>query len=230
MKKLKFKKKKNPYIHPQDGSELPGVTTILQVFPKPELIGWAVKQTKLGNDLSDIREEATSIGSIAHFIIEAGLKNEDFAIDPEFPAEWRQKGAELADNFFCWWKQEQLTMVESELQIIDEDLGFGGTIDIVASRPGWKGVIDFKSSSGIWKEYYAQVSAYRHLYHKLRGEWIDAVIVRAGKDDSFDDVWLSPAQLDAGEDAFFAAFNFWTTIKSLDNSIPRSTFRRKKAA
>lgn len=229
MKKLSYKRTKKPYIHP-DGHELPGVTTILQVFPKQELIGWAYKLGKEGKSMNDTRDEAMNIGTIAHFIIEATLKGEDFVIDAEFPAAWREKGAELAENFICWWKQEQLNMVESELQIIDEESGFGGTIDIVASRPGWKGVIDFKSSSGVWKEYYAQVSAYRHLYHKHCGEWVDAVIVRAGKDDSFEDVWLSPAQMDAGEDAFFAAFNFWTTIKSLDNSIPKSYFKRKKAA
>ena len=228
MKKLSFKRKKNPYIH-SDGHELPGVTTVLQTFPKPELIAWAHKQGREGNSLADIREEATSIGSIAHFIIEATLKGDDFVIDNEFPAAWRQTGAECAENFMHWWKQEQLTMVESELQIIDHDTGFGGTIDIVASRPGWKGIIDFKSSSGVWKDYYAQVAAYRWLYHEHCGEWVDAVIVRAGKDDSFDDVWLSPTQLDAGEDAFFAAFNFYNAIKSLDNSIPKS-YRRKKAA
>lgn len=189
-----------------DGKRVPGVTTVLGVINKPALLAWA---HKCGLDVQDYRkaaEEAASIGTIAHAMCEAHLR--DMKLDTHnLPPEYVNKAETSFIKFLSWWDSEGLEVVETECAIVSEVWRCGGTCDIIAKDPAGRfWLIDLKTSKGIYDEMLVQTSAYADFYEECRMVPIHKVlIVRIGKDDAGDfdtrEVHNRPEQLAVFEHA-----------------------------
>ena len=60
-----------------------------------------------------------------------------------------------------WWKQAGLTPYRAEQPVWDAELGYAGTIDLLAKDSQDRlGVVDLKSSRGIYDDHHLQVTAY----------------------------------------------------------------------
>lgn len=160
-----------------NGNVAPGVTTILKVVNKPALVGWAVKccaQYLLANlhagevdevqiglladrmkrSYRDVMAEAASIGTIVHAFAERYFKGQK-------PAVPKNKAAlNGVEAFLAWTKEHEVKPVEVEFRVCSLAHGYCGSGDLDAHVDEQRCVIDYKTSSGIWPEYFLQDEAY----------------------------------------------------------------------
>lgn len=151
----------------KDGTIVPSTTTIINMlgWNKNALVAWARREALAGNDPNKVRDKAADIGTIAHYMIECHLKNEE----PDL-SEYAQADIDKAENCFLnyleWEKAHVDEVWHSELQLVSESYKYGGTIDLVGVIDGKPSILDFKSSKGIYPEYKIQIAAYLQLYYE----------------------------------------------------------------
>lgn len=76
-----------------------------------------------------------------------------------------------------WWGKSGLKAVRMEQPVWDSELGYAGTIDLIAEHPEkGLGLIDFKTSKGIYDEHHIQVAAYMHAAQRwAHVKWAEIV-------------------------------------------------------
>jgi len=168
-----------------DGTIVPGVTTVLNLLAKPALIYWAWDLGRQGIDFRKARDKAGDIGTIAHEMIETDIKGGKFD-----PSEYAPNLVEKAENAYLAWLQWQdnfeLTTLGSEIQLVSEKYKFGGTLDwIVKNKDGQIWLIDFKSSKDIYDEMHYQIAAYEQLWNENHPDQTisQCHILRLGKEN-----------------------------------------------
>jgi len=165
----------------KDGTVVAGVTTILGMIAKPALIHWAWNLGVKGEDYRKVRDKAASIGTIGHYLIECHLKK----VTPDL-GNYSKNDIDKAETAFLAYldfeKKHHLKLIASEIQLVSEKYGFGGTVDCYAELDGKKSLIDFKTSNGVWPEMRVQVAAYTELM-KENGYQVDDIhLLRIDKD------------------------------------------------
>lgn len=226
-------------IHLADGTTVnyPSVTTILKVINKADaLIPWAIneamkvlqKRIDSGKPITrqhlgmaksahkDMSETAMSTGTLVHQWIENYLLH-------------KPQGISSFDNtsllnctraWLDWWSEANLTCICPEM-VVHHPLGFAGTLDMVAQdQEGGLLVADWKTSSGIWPEYWLQIAAYAVAWEYLNpGQTIQsAAIVRLPKGGG-------PAQVKTADryklenyfTGFIGALNLFNTLQELED-------------
>jgi hypothetical protein len=119
-------------------------------------------------------QKAAEIGTAVHAAVHDYLKNGSLPslVQP----------ADIAFvAFMNWWRDSKLKAIRMEQPVWDKADGYAGTIDLIAEHPekGF-GVIDFKTSKGIYDDHHLQVSAYFHAARNFADvKW--AQIVRLPK-------------------------------------------------
>ena len=186
------------HLHTLDGKPLHGVTTVLSVISKPQLIPWAAgmavdyiqsefpkiayKQHEDGFDgtFSLICKEARVAhrkkkeaggdwGKSVHEAIEAWIK--------EGKEPTLQDTQLLAfNNFRQWFTQNNVQVIESEKHLHSEELWLGGICDLIFSMNGKKYIGDIKTSSAIYPENFLQMAAYA-LMAEEQGITVDGYMV-----------------------------------------------------
>jgi len=149
--------------HVINGKWYPRVTSIINI--------------KSFNAAQEITNNSATEGTKVHNAIEAILKNEEPEKDPETLA------AVKAFNDFSQLHAVKIDGGAVEKQIWSPKHGFAGTIDILGEVDGEFGVLDIKTSSGIWRDYNLQTAAYfgalledepwgEVVKKEVRGRWI----------------------------------------------------------
>jgi len=120
-------------------------------------------------------QKAAEIGTAIHQAIHAILSGKTAEKASCDPVEW----AVMA--FDDWWTKSGLKVIRTEQPVWDKALGYAGTIDIVAEHPAnGLGIVDIKSSKGVYTDHHLQVAAYLHAGNNFAPlEW--AQIVRLPK-------------------------------------------------
>jgi hypothetical protein len=167
-----------------NGKRVPGVTTVLSLLGsnRRALMIWANREGMEGRDINQRADEAATIGTIAHEMIECDLKGIPFN-----PNNYPHEFVVNAENaYLAWleWKDFfEFSDTQSELSLVSS-LGFGGTIDIATVKKT-RCIIDLKTSSGTYEDHLIQIAAYGQLYNEHFPE--DPIrayyILRLGKDD-----------------------------------------------
>lgn len=146
----------------------------------------ALKDFEIGA-LYEKRDKAATAGTLGHLFVEnhlKGLPDPSTAGLPE-PIIKKAEGSYIA--FLEWKRSHKFHMVHSELPLVSEQYGFGGTIDIGAVV-GEMGIVDIKTSKGIYFTMIVQVAAYGQLYNEhhpdapIKGYHI----LRLGEEGDFD--------------------------------------------
>ncbi len=177
------------------GTAVVGVTTVLQLLAKPALVEWAYKCGCQGIDIHKIREQATDIGSLTHYLILCELKGQT----PDV-STYSQKDYETARNalksYHAWRKANTVEPIAVETPMVSEKWGYGGTFDLYASVNGMPTVIDFKTSTGLWAEYSYQIGAYYELIHENLGIAPQGKLIRInkGNNDDFEVKTVTPIE------------------------------------
>jgi len=199
----------------QDGTEVPGVTTVLGIISKPQLIHWAWEQGRQGQDYRKVRDQAASIGSIAHWLIECKIKGQEPDLS-DFAPNNVERAKNAFNKFIKWAEEKRIEFESSELQLVSEKLRFGGTLDIIAKIKNKPVLIDIKTSKSIYEEYWHQVAAYGMLYKENFGIKIKSFIIcRIGKEAETSDFETQErSDVKNNEAIFNAALNLYYAIKS----------------
>lgn len=155
-----------PYYSP-DGKRVPSVTTILGVVDKPYLLKWANNLGLAGTTLDQERERTTGIGTLLHAYIEGLLKNESVD-DRSFSEEQIQTAKRCLDKFLVWHSEHEIVPIATEYRLASGN--YGGTMDAILEVDGILTILDWKTSKSISPEYFAQLSAYYHLYNMFGEE------------------------------------------------------------
>lgn len=242
---IKGKGKSRRYLTP-DG-EFPGPTTILKVLglSTEALIAWSANEEReavlaamvdvmarghqplgslqlaIRNELGKVRAhqrifaKAAEIGTEAHQAIRATLLGE--------PVNPLSVPAAIAWNAARdWWSTSGLKVIRTEQPVWDANLGYAGTIDYVAEHPeDGLGVLDLKTSAGIYPEHHLQVASYLRAGRNFADlRWGLILKVPKTKDGEFEVRDLGeqagPGSTDLTEEqlmtAFLAAFEAWKIL------------------
>ncbi len=199
-----------------DGTQVPGVTTILGVLDKPYLVAWANRMGLQGIDSRKYTDEAASVGTLAHYLVECELAGVEPILDDYTPNQLERAQHSLG-HFHAWKAQHDLSPVLVEAQLVSERYRYGGTVDCVAWLDGQLTLIDNKTSSGIYDEMKWQVAAYMALAvehgHRCTGARI-LRIPRSDGDGLIEHV-LSRQELVVGWTIFHHALSIYGLKKKL---------------
>jgi hypothetical protein len=152
----------------KDGIVVPSVTTIIDKacgYNKAMLLGWTRKNCLAGIDTKTISKEATSTGTLIHKYIECFIKNsmDDIELD-QLKSIATLEQITLAERGLEEYKKIMLeyniTPIESEYAGVNEEYQYGFTTDLIAEKDGIVGLVDFKSSKGLYADHIIQGGAY----------------------------------------------------------------------
>jgi len=165
-----------------DGTYVPGVTTILGVLAKPQLIIWANRMGLKGIDSTKYRDAMADIGTLAHKMITAHLKNEPCDTS-EYSQEHIDKAETCLIKFWDWEKQHDLKGIIIETPLVSEVFGYGGMPDWYGLLDDIPELLDFKTSKAIYSEFFYQLAGYKQLVEE-QGHPIERErILRIGRDE-----------------------------------------------
>lgn len=183
-----------------DRKRVPGVTTVLGVINKPQLLKWAHQCGLDGEDFNKVRDKAADIGTIGHAMVEAHLRGMELDTSNLNPDHVSQ--AENAFlKFLSWWDAEGFEVLETEVVLVSEVWRCGGTADIIArDRQGRIVLVDLKTGKGIYDEHLVQTSAYAEFYEENYQTPVDKIVIcRIGREECGDfeprEVHNRPAQM-----------------------------------
>jgi hypothetical protein len=186
--------------HLADGTQVPGGSTICKIGDDAgALIHWAWNLGREGKDYRKERDKAADIGTVAHFLIECFLNNQVADLS-DYGQEDIDKALMCYNKFVDWWDGQRLRKVYTEIQLVHEEVRYGGTIDMIAERDNGEFVlIDFKTSKKISDSYWRQCAGYAQLFNfnnpqmvsKPYNEIKSHAIVRIGKQEEgdFEVIW-----------------------------------------
>jgi len=180
--------------HLSDGTQVPGGSTICKIGDDAgALIHWAWNLGREGKDYRKERDRAADIGTLAHFYIECMLNGQVADLD-DYTQEERDKALVCYSKFLDWWEGEDLEVVATEIQLVNELYRYGGTIDLIAKRKNGDHVLlDFKTSKKISESYWRQAAGYSWLWeaNNKQAPITSHAIVRIGKEEEgdFEVVW-----------------------------------------
>ena len=149
---------------------LPSVTTFLDAYPKgSQYITW-LKQ--VGMAASQILKEAGEVGSHVHDAIDIYVKTGELNfkdVNGKFTYTWEEwqiicRGME----FFTIYKPE---IIVHEFSFASDELGYGGTIDMICKINGEIWLIDYKSGNGIYESHFLQIAAYKKAWELLNPQY-----------------------------------------------------------
>jgi hypothetical protein len=193
------------------GKRLPSVTTILGVLNKPQLVNWAYKLGKDGKDMKAVQDSAMSTGTLLHYLITCELMKEK--PDQAYLDEFTLRDQRYCNNcLLSWEKDKVIEVIECERPMVSEKFGYGGTPDLLAYINGKLCLCDFKSSNGIYIDYWYQLAAYGNLIEECVPDQplIEQYhVLRFGKDDNdqFEDKFLT--DLDNHWDIFHSCLQIY---------------------
>lgn len=166
-----------PHITYKDakGNKVAGVTTAIGVLAKPALIPWAYKRGKDGLALYESKDKSANIGTITHAKIlayYAGYEIDNSNISPEI---W-DMSERCMQSFYEWAKSRNVKPILMEKPMVSEKYGFGGTPDLYGEMDGELTLLDFKSGSDIYDDYFMQLAAYRQLLEE-QGYYPEKIVI-----------------------------------------------------
>ncbi len=201
----------------KDGTQVPGVTTVLGILNKPALAPAANKLGLLGINSTIHWRELADIGTLAHYLILCHLKGEK----PDIK-DYRKDHIDKAENSFLsyleWEKGHKIEPVLLETPLVSEFWRYGGTPDCVCHLDGQECLIllDFKTG-GIFREHFWQLAAYEKLLCQ------NGYLIREGRilgiprtvDESFDERIITNPSL--GFKPFIGALGLYYAIREYEN-------------
>lgn len=166
-----------------DGMWYPSVTTILGIIDKGvQFREWLMNT---GRNADYITTKAMEQGSLVHGLVERFLINSDSSINcVTYDAEGKETHSfskeawGMLARFVEFYKKVKPELIAVEQSLSDPDLGFGGTIDLIAKFNGLTWLLDIKTGSYLYDEYDLQLSAYAIMWNKIFPDYkIDKIAV-----------------------------------------------------
>lgn len=147
------------HIYRLDGTVLPGVTSILNVIHKPELVAWI---GRLGTvEANRLRDAAAGHGTQVHAACETIAKS---WIDPSIGLDFDPWLLPFTEAYTSWMNANVHRVLAAEPRVASRVYGVAGSIDLVAEMiDGATAIIDLKTGSTVPNTTPLQTSAYGRL-------------------------------------------------------------------
>lgn len=233
-KRFDFNEAEHYYFRISDGKRLYGITNVLSIISKPNLIQWAANQAiqylkdnselkepdvwlVSSDDLEKARyahrrkkEDAGNKGKDIHSIIEnkikEAIKNNNGFLEGSYTGE------KQVEHFVKWGQGKRF--IASEKQLFSESLWVAGTCDMFFEMDGKTYVGDIKTTSGMWDRVpFFQCAAYGLMLKETEDIDISGYcIVRIGKDGSFDEHWSY--DIEGDKNGFLNALGLFKQLES----------------
>lgn len=196
------------------GEVVPGATTVLGILNKPALVGWANRLGLQGIDSTRYVDEAAQTGTLAHYLIQCELTGAEPELDDFTPAQLGRARHSLT-SFHNWLAGKTLEPIFVERELVSDEYGFGGTIDLYANLDGVPTLLDFKTSSAIYPEHRFQVSAYAHLLidHLYPVDGVRILKIGRGEGAEIEEYLVSRPQIQRGWTIFQHALAIYNLKK-----------------
>jgi hypothetical protein len=202
------------------GEKVPGATTVLGEIAKPALIHWAWKLGIEGKDYKVFRDELAEVGTLAHKMILAHLKDETLCQD-----DYTANQIGLAENCFLkyleWERQHKIEPISVEEPMVSETWRYGGTADFFGNIDGLLTVMDFKTGKGIYEDYWYQLAAYGELIREVTN--VSNIhsyrILNIGRDETENFIEEQRGQLVKEFDIFTAALKIYQLKKEVKRGV-----------
>jgi len=163
------------------GLTYPGVTSILRIIDKSDaLMSWAARMTAeaalanigtLPHLLETVgpegvvraltargawqRDEAAALGTEVHHLAD------QLAQVLPLPETISPIAAVYARHYLAWWQSSGWTLRASEAMLVNPELGYGGTLDLLCrDRDGRTVLADIKTGRAVYHETALQLAAY----------------------------------------------------------------------
>ena len=159
-----------------DGTQVPSVTTILQILGSPAIIRWA---NWLGFKHLDYEKEldrAANNGTVVHMCTQ-------HVVDPEHTEALEFKNdfesqyyAGITKRFTDFISRFHYETIFTEKSFASTELGYGGTIDWYARLAGLNMLFDFKTSKQVRLKHLLQLGGYMPLLES-NGYPVDAAAI-----------------------------------------------------
>jgi hypothetical protein len=159
------------------GKKYARVTRINSIIDKPELRNWYMKTGSV--KAKEILKTRSSFGSTAHKLIEITLKGEQLSENYD---------SFLIDTikvFNKWRETHELIPQSLEQRLWSEKYKYAGTCDYVGSFDGKFMIGDWKTSKGIYPEYWLQLSAYVLAFEEQTGLKLDGAFILQIRDGEY---------------------------------------------
>jgi len=172
----------------KDGTRVPGVTTICDVMNKPGLVKWANTLGLQGVDSSKYVDSLAGAGTLAHYLAECALlgKRPDDDYMREFSAVDNDRAETSLLKLFDWMVKHAIKVLGCELELVSEQLRYGGTCDLYAEIDGVRTLVDIKTCKALYgatDEKWTQLAAYHMLLEENGMDVKDDYILRLGRDE-----------------------------------------------
>jgi len=213
---------------------LPSVTEILKVIAKPAVERYRLNQIlqsaltlprfpdedidsfalRVELDSDQHREKAADLGTRIHAAIAASLQGQPVSEDMQlYTREWLDyKG--------------QLGLIESEMTVGSERLGYGGTLDLLAKWAGKGAIFDFKTQDvkdgkpNFYPEWAMQLAAYAECIGVYGRNCLVSVVISTNEQSSGKlSYYAWPNEQAYYYEAFQQAFGLWRYLR--DGFDPR---------
>jgi len=165
------------------GIKVPGVTTIIGMLAKPQLITWANRLGLQGIDSTKYVDNLADVGILAHHLILCHHRNEV----PDM-SDFSENQIELALNclksYASWEDSHTIKPVLVEAPLVSDDLKYGGTPDLVCEMDGVMTLLDFKTGKALYPEVMYQLAAYRNLLKEHGYPVEQCIALRIGREES----------------------------------------------
>ncbi len=196
------------------GERVPGVTTITSRFKDSGgLIHWAWDCGMNGKDYRATRDDAGSVGTLAHECIDNLSHRRPY---PKIPSEMQEAVDSAVGSFAKWSASHNAKFLETEVPMISETHKFGGTFDWLLEVNGEIVLGDLKTSNRIYPEMLIQLGAYSILLQERGTEVTGAALLRVGKEHGdFHYHYFPRALLDRGGEAFLKMRELYDIDKQL---------------
>lgn len=200
-----------------DRTIVPGVTTVLGLHAKPQLVPWANKLGLQGIDVAKYVDDKADIGTLGHAMV-----TDKLAGTQTDTGDYSQNQIDLAENcalsFWSWEKEHPIEEVYFvERPMVSETHRFGGTLDIYAKINGRREIIDLKTGSGIYPEHSWQVAALKRLLeengHKVDGTRI--INIPRAESESFQEKVVTEKENEVGWKIFLSLLSVYYLKKEV---------------
>lgn len=132
------------------GQRVVGVSTIVGLLNKPQLITWANNLGLQGIDSNKYRDDKAEIGTLGHALIVADLKGETIDL-----SEYSPKQVDAAENAYLHWldwrKGKLIRPILIEHPLVSETFQYGGRLDFYGWIDDVLALLDYKTG-GIFRE------------------------------------------------------------------------------
>jgi len=163
---LEFLKEKNGYEI--NGVWYPRVTSICSIIAKPGLEKWLANQGSF-TAMQKKRRKIANFGILVHDTVEKILIGENPTIHPIILPS--------INAFSEWLNSHKVKILDIEQRILSKEHSYSGTLDVLSEIDGELGILDLKTSSGIWNDFFIQTAAYLQAHNeqnskKAKTHWI----------------------------------------------------------